>query len=326
MRAQPRSLTLFAAVSLLALPSCAESAAGAQSLPAGAVFRDCRDCPEMVVIPAGRFLMGAPEGEKGRTPFEGPVHEVSVDAFAAGRFDVTRGEWAAFVSATKRPTKAGCAYTGRAVKFIDPKGSWSSLGFPQTNRDPVVCISWQDARDYAAWLSNRTGKHYRLLSEAEWEYSARGGSVSPYPWGDRLDRSRANYGAESGYGKGVADGKDRWVYTSPAGSFPANGFGLYDMNGNVLQFVEDCLSLSYDGIPVDGSAYTQSALLKATGDFADLNGKNSCDFRMARGGDWADPPGQLRSAFRNFGPPPPYRLDDFRSGGIGFRLARDLSR
>ena len=310
---------------LAGMPAAA-SAAEPPHRSAGSVFRDCRDCPEMVVIPAGKFLMGAPEGEKDRTPLEGPVHEVTIAPFAAGRFDVTRGEWAKFVTATNRPTRFGCAYTGRPVDFIDPKGSWSSLGFEQTGRDPVVCITWQDAKDYAAWLSNRTGKHYRLLSEAEWEYASRAGSTSTYPWGNRLDHSRANYGPETGYGKGVAMGKDRWVYTSPVGAFPANAFGLFDMNGNVLQFVEDCLALSYEQAPGDGSAYTRNVELQPSADFADLKGSHSCDYRIARGGDWGDPPGQLRSAFRNFGPPPPLKLESFASGGLGFRVARDLSR
>jgi formylglycine-generating enzyme required for sulfatase activity len=304
----------------------AASSSAATDRPPGAAFRDCRGCPEMVVVPAGKFLMGAPESEKGSSPLEQPVHQVTVRSFAAGRFDVTRGEWAAVARATKRPTRSGCAYTGRPVDFIDRKGSWSSLGFSQTDRHPVVCVTWNDARDYAGWLSHRTGKHYRLLTEAEWEYAARAGGSSIYPWGGRLDHSRANYGPETGYGKGVAKGKDRWVFTSPVGAFPANAFGLFDMSGNVLQFVEDCLSLSYAGTPIDGSAYETSVQIQASGDFADLNGGDSCDFRMARGGDWADPPGQVRPGFRNFAPPPPLKLSSFASGGVGFRVARDLPR
>ena len=321
MAALPSGSRKLALLSLAAFLPFAASAAE----PPGSVLRDCPDCPEMVVIPAGKFRMGAPDSEKDRSPLEGPVHEVSIDSFAAGRFDVTRGEWSKFVRATKRPTRVGCAYTGRPVDFIDPKGRWSSLGFEQTDRDPVVCITWRDAKDYAAWLSKRTGEHYRLLTEAEWEYAARAGSTSAYPWDDRLDHGRANYGPETGYGKGVAKGRDRWVYTSPVGAFPANAFGLFDMNGNVLQFVEDCLALSYEETPSDGSAYTRNVELQPSADFADLKGSHSCDYRILRGGDWADPPGQLRSAFRNFGPPPPFKLESFASGGVGFRVARDLS-
>ena len=290
-------------------------------------FRDCRDCPEMVAIPAGAFVMGAPSSEGGwAADLEGPVHKVRVRGFAAGRFDVTRDEYAAFVRATKRPTVKGCVFTGRPGPTLDPQGSWSSLGFKQTGRDPVVCISWFDASDYVRWLSKRTGKHYRLLSEAEWEYAARAGTTTSYYWGQNIDRAHVNYGQEKGWGKGVANGDDHWLYTSPAGSFPPNRFGLYDMSGNVLQFVGDCLALSYRDVPADGSAYEANAPLRATGDLADLNGKMSCTFRMARGGDWGDPPEAVRPAARNFAPDPSLTLEAYRSGGVGFRVARDLAR
>ncbi|MBW0007844.1 MAG: formylglycine-generating enzyme family protein [Sphingomonas sp.] len=281
----------------------------------------------MVVIPAGTFLMGASASEKSwATELEQAVHRVKVRGFAAGRFDVTRDEYAAFVRATKRPTTKGCVFTGRPGATADPQGSWSSLGFKQTGRDPVVCVSWFDAQAYVGWLTKRTGKHYRLLSEAEWEYAARAGSTTPFYWGQTADRAHVNYGQEKGWGKGVAKGKDRWVYTSPAGSFPPNRFGLYDMSGNVLQFVEDCLSLSYNGVPGDGSAYTANGALQAAGDLVDLDGKMSCTFRMVRGGDWGDPPEGVRTAARNFAPDPSLALETYRSGGVGFRVARDLHR
>jgi formylglycine-generating enzyme required for sulfatase activity len=291
---------------------------------AATVFRDCGDCPEMVVIPAGHFAMGGPAAELGTSAMEQPVHRVAIRSFAAGRFDVTRGEWKRFARATHRPTRAGCAFTGRPGPFIDKRGSWQSLGFAQTDHHPVVCITWQDAKDYAAWLSKRTGRHYRLLSEAEWEYAARAGASTVFPWGDKADRSRANYGPDKGYGKGMIRGPDRWLYTSPVGAFPPNRFGLYDMTGNVLQFVEDCLSGSYAGAPVDGSAADTGQPLVMTGDVAELSGMPSCQFRMARGGDWGDPPELIRPAFRNFAPVPPIKLQDFATGGLGFRLARDL--
>lgn len=291
----------------------------------GQVFRECTDCPQMVVVPSGRFRMGSKESETGTSSLEQPAHWVSIRKFAAGRFDVTRGEWAAFVRATHRRTQRGCLFTGRAGDSVDPQGSWSSLGFAQTGRHPVVCINWQDATDYARWLSKRTGKPYRLLSEAEWEYAARAGSETPFDWGAKARHSRVNYGSESGYGKGVSSGRDKWIYTSPVGSFPPNRFGLYDMSGNVLQFVEDCLG-TYDRTPGDGSPYTTNEPLKLSGELADLSGTMSCSYRVARGGDWGDPPEAIRSASRNFAPPPPGLLNDYRSGGLGFRVARDLSR
>jgi formylglycine-generating enzyme required for sulfatase activity len=184
-------------------------------------------------------------------------------------------------------------------------------------------VNWVDARDYAAWLTKRTGKPYRLLSEAEWEYAARAGSQTTYYWGDRADHNFANWGLDKGYGSGVAKGRDRWIYTSPVGSFPPNRFGLYDMSGNVLQFVEDCLG-SYGSTPRDGSPFVQDTEVQLGSDFAELNGTRTCAYRIARGGDWGDPPEAFRSASRNFAPPPPDTLEGYRSGGVGFRVARDL--
>jgi len=320
-----RVQTLFlSAVTLFAVSSSTALSAKIKPTP-GRIFRDCRGCPEMVVIPPGRFVMGAPASENGTSPIEQPVHPVTVRAFASGRYDITRAEYATFVHATRRPTIAGCAFTGRPGPLVDPKGSWLSLGFPQTGRHPVVCITWKDAKDYAAWLSKRTGKHYRLLTEAEWEYAARSGTSTPYYWGSRADRAHLNYGPERGYGKGVASGRDKWLYTSPVGSFPANGFELYDMSGNVLQFVEDCLG-TYDSTPRDGSAYTINVPLSLGPDFGPLNGTMSCAYRIARGGDWGDAPDETRAAFRNFAPDPQSTLATYRSGGLGFRVARDLSR
>ena len=320
-------LRAAALTTLLVCPSHA-AVAERKSHPNGSsIFRDCRGCPEMVIIPAGTFLMGAPKSEEGSAAgLEQPVHEVRVGKFAAGRFDVTRDEYAAFVRATNRAAIKGCVFTGRPGPTLDAQGSWSSLGFEQTGRDPAVCISWSDARDYARWLFHRTGKRYRLLSEAEWEYAARAGSTTSYYWGQTVERSQVNYGQEKGWGQGAAKGKDRWLYTSPVGSFPPNSFGLYDMSGNVLQFVQDCLALSYEGVPADGSAYETNKPLRATGEMADLNGKMSCSFRIARGGDWGDPPEGVRSAARNFAPDPSLTLETYRSGGLGFRVARDLDR
>jgi formylglycine-generating enzyme required for sulfatase activity len=148
----------------------------------GKTFRDCQDCPEMMEIPAGSFMMGAPASEPGRDAIEGPQRRVSIRSFAAGKFDVTRGQWAAFVSATRRPTTEGCDYSGFEKKEDQAKASWSHLGFPQDDTHPVVCVTFADAQDYVRWLSAKTGKKYRLLSEAEWEYAARAGTSTTYPW------------------------------------------------------------------------------------------------------------------------------------------------
>jgi len=282
----------------------------------------------MVVIPAGSFMMGSPPNEPGGSDIERPQHRVTVQQFAAGKFDVTRGQWAEFVSSTKRETPAGCSYSG-FPKEKENSASWQNLGFAQDDNHPVVCVTWEDSQDYLHWLSHRTGRKYRLLTEAEWEYAARANTTTAYPWGQTASHEYANYGPDKGFGQGLATGRDRWVYTSPVGSFPPNPFGLYDMNGNVLQWVQDCLAESYTGVLSNGSAYEADVELKLSGDLADLSGR-SCWYRIARGGDWGDPPEEIRSAFRNFGPTEqaPEKIRNLfgysRSAGGGFRVARTL--
>jgi formylglycine-generating enzyme required for sulfatase activity len=292
-------------------------------------FDDCGGanwCPRLIVIPAGSFLMGAARGEAPeRISLEGPQHRVTVRRFALGKSDVTRGEWARFAAETHRVAPPGCVWTPRVPGGgVDSVASWRDPGFAQDDRHPVVCVSWDDAQDYARWLSARTGRHYRLPSEAEWEYAARAGTATPYPWGANASHEYANYGPDSGYGRGVARGRDEWIYTSPSGAFLPNEFGLIDMHGNVLQYMQDCLAVSYDGVPTDGTAFETDTTLRLTGRFARFSGQRTCSFRMARGGDWADPPPMLRSAYRNFAPGPGQSLRDYRSTGVGFRLARDL--
>lgn len=288
-------------------------------------FRDCAGCPEMVMIPAGSYLMGSADSDTTADSLEKPQHAVHIRAFAAGKFDVTRLEWATFARATRRPTVKGCQWTGKTGDDGERSASWEDLGFTQTSRDPVVCVTWQEAQDYVAWLSKRTHRHYRLLSEAEWEYSSRAGSNQPYPWPSGRSHDFANHGTEECCG-GLAEGRDQWIKTSPGDAFPPNAFGLYDMHGNVLQWVQDCLSLSYVDTPRDGSPYIASSSIKASGDLGDLNGMNTCDFRVVRGGDWGDQVRWIRSAARSFAPPPGpgQKLGSYRSGGVGFRVARDI--
>jgi formylglycine-generating enzyme required for sulfatase activity len=284
------------------------------------IFRDCPDCPEMVTIPSGTFTIGAPEGEAGRFAEEGPQRHVTIRRFAAGKYDVTRAQWAAFVAATNRKTTAGCMWS--PSEKGTPDASWQKLGFSQDDNHPVVCVSWTDAQDYARWLSTRTGRSYRLLTESEWEYAARAGTKTAFPWGNTASHDFANYGSDHCCGTGLASGHDKWVYTSPVGSFPPNAFGLYDMNGNVLQWVEDCFSNSYANLPIDGSAYKTQVKLTLTGDLAGMSGTSSCAYHMLRGGDWGDSPALIRSASRNWGPPMGATAPG--TGGAGFRIARTL--
>ena len=196
---------------------------------AGEKFRDCPDCPEMVVVPAGSYRMGSRDGRSS----ELPVHEVAIGApFAVGRYEVTFAEWDACVR------DGGCP---RGEGVADDEG-WGR------GRRPVINMSWDDAKRYVQWLSRKTGKAYRLPSESEWEYAARAGTETAYSWGDEIGVNRANCA-----GCGSQWDGDRT--TAPVGSFGANAWGLYDMHGNVWELVEDCWNRSYAGAPADGSAW-----------------------------------------------------------------------
>jgi formylglycine-generating enzyme required for sulfatase activity len=317
------TISSFAIVALIVAPA---ARTGSPEVQSGAALRDCDDCPEMVVIPEGDFVMGSPSSEPGRSDEEGPQRRVHVRKFAASKFDVTREQWAAFVAAKNVGTGDGCAWSGlpgAPIDELNPSATWSHLGFPQDDSHPAVCVSWYDAKDYAHWLSERTGHRYRLLTEAEWEYAARAGSTTAFPWGAVASHEHANYGADECCSALVA-GRDQWMNTSPVGSFPANAFGLHDMNGNVMQWVQDCLSLSYDDHPTDGSAYEKDVVMTLTGDLAPLSGTTTCTYRIIRGGDSNNPPAFIRSAARNFAPVPGTTLRNYRSSGLGIRVAREL--
>ena len=194
----------------------------------GTVFRDCPTCPEMVVVPAGRFRMGCVSGRDCQDD-ERPVHEVQVSSFALGAYEVTFEEYERFARATgrDRPNDRGWGRGGR----------------------PVINVSWEDAQAYAAWLSDETGEDYRLPSESEWEYAARAGTTTRYSWGQDIGRNRANC---DGCGSRWDDDE-----TAPAGSFAPNDWGLHDMHGNVWEWVEDCWHENYARAPRDGSAWTR---------------------------------------------------------------------
>lgn len=295
------------ALGLVAAIVAASPASARTHLAPGQRVRDCAGCAELVVIPAGTFLMGSLEDEPGRAPAEGPRHRVAIASFALARYDVTVAEWRRFVTATRRPVAHGCEWAG-FPRDQSARASWRDLGFAQADNHPVVCVSWKDAQAYVDWLSKRTRKHYRLPTEAEWEYAARAGAATVYPWGDEASHDRANYGAEQCCSE-RASGADTWLYTSPVGSFPPNAFGLYDMQGNAWQWVQDCYVDSYANAPVDGTAVETS----------------NCAFRVLRGGTWGDPPRLIRPAFRNWAPPPRWPSTwEYRSGGVGFRVARSI--
>jgi formylglycine-generating enzyme required for sulfatase activity/class 3 adenylate cyclase len=232
-------------------------------------FRDCPNCPEMVVIPAGSFQMGAAPGENQRyevpTTESGrdePQHQVTfAKPFALGKFDVTRAEFAVFAQATNFRPRPGCATSRRGAWEPQEQATWQEPGFDQTERDPVVCMNLLEIGSYLSWLRRTTGKEYRLPSEAEWEYAARGGTTTTFYWGDNVEEAcgyenlaDATYKAK--YGGGMVECADHYPETAPVGSFKPNPFGLYDMVGNVYVLTADCWNESYAGAPGDGSAWT----------------------------------------------------------------------
>ena len=273
----------------------------------GYKFRDCPGCPEMVVVPAGRFRMGSPESEAGRRDDgrEGPVHPVAIARpFAVGVHEVTRGEFARFVSATGRSMGNACWEWDGGWKERSGR-HWRNPGFSQADDHPVVCVNWEDAQAYVRWLSRETGEKYRLLSEAEWEYVARAGTRMARYWGEgESGQCRYANGADAStdfdWRTGCNDGHAR---TAPVGSYEANGFGLHEVLGNVWEWVQDCWSNSYHGAPRDGSAWT-------SGD---------CGRRVLRGGSWVDAPRYLRSANRSG------VTSGSRYNGAGLRVARTLT-
>jgi formylglycine-generating enzyme required for sulfatase activity len=252
------------------------------------VFRDCGPCPEMVVVPAGEFIMGSPPSERGRNTDEGPQRKVTfAQPFAAGKYEVTFAQWDACVA------EAGCTHK-------PGDNDWGR------GKRPVINVSWNDAREFAGWLAKKTGKPYRLLTEAEWEYAARGSSKgsdrpSPFSTGPTIHSSQANYDSNFVYGTGAKMGVYRQK-TVDVGTFKPNAFGLYDMHGNVWEWVEDCYKDSYAGAPTDGSAVTS----------------RNCALNILRGGAWNYYPQLLRSAYRYASAP------GVRTENTGFRVARSM--
>jgi formylglycine-generating enzyme required for sulfatase activity len=280
---------LGAALLALLLPAMAQ-AATAEAKP-GTVFRDCKDCPELVVLPAGTFTMGTPDDEIGRQPDEGPRHEVTFEKpFAISRFQVLSGEWNAYLRDTGYVMPDGDKRPGRECIAGKPR-------YPMTDRQPAVCMDYKEATAYIAWLSKKTGKDYRMVSESIREYAARGGTSGPFPF--PLDEGKEYSIAKHANTYGPEDG---FSFTAPAGSYTANAFGLYDLHGNVYEWVTDCYNDSYNGAPTDGSPWL-------TGD---------CTLQGIRGNDWTEAPIFSRSGNRNN--LRPYLRGDW----LGFRVVRDL--
>jgi formylglycine-generating enzyme required for sulfatase activity len=248
-------------------------------------FKECANCPVMVVMPAGSFTMGSPETELGRKDNESPQHKITfVQKFAVGRFSVTFDEWDA------------CVADGGCNGYTPPDQGWGR------GRRPVINVSWNEAQAYLSWLSRKTGKTYRLLSEAEREYVTRAGTTTPFWWGSSISTSQANYNGNYTYGDDGTRGEFR-NETVPVDTFAPNPWGLYQLHGNVSEWTEDCWHDNYRDAPTDGSAWTDT----------------DCRQRVRRGGSVGSPPQVLRSAFRLSNPA--VNGQPF----IGFRVARTLA-
>jgi formylglycine-generating enzyme required for sulfatase activity len=279
---------MTAAVVTTALPrlaalSASERVAAAPEIwrVSGAVteFKDCANCPHMMIVPAGEFTMGSPPAEQQAEA----QHRVTIAApFAVSKFEITFDDWDA------------CVRDGGCDNIRPNDEGWGR------GRHPVIHMSFDLAKNYVTWLSRKTGKTYRLLTEAEWEYAARAGTTTTFAFGDTLSPGSANYNAST---DGSGPSEENRQKTMPVGSFPPNAFGLHDMHGNVSEWVEDCFHNDYTATaPVDGSAWIEG----------------NCTGRVLRGGSWEDSDAELRSAAR---------VGEYRYNSSytdGFRIARSL--
>lgn len=289
-----------------------------QAREPGEIVKDCEVCPEIVVVPPGSFKMGWEGAESVRPQeirrYEGPERQVTIAyAFGVGRFEITNEQFAAFVDATGFVHLEGCfLWDGWNAEFSKKLG-WRDPGYGRATlpKEPAACVNWNAAQAYVKWLSQKTGASYRLLTEAEWEYAARAGNTTPSIWGDQQERAceYANVFDASAKKRSpnaqltVAPCDDGHAQVAPVGSYKPNAFGLYDMSGNVWEWVFDCHAMPYPAdAPTDGSAIID----------------RGCDRRASKGGAWMTTVDRQRFTFRGRDPAAQ------NSSGFGFRVARDL--
>ena len=285
-----------------------------QQLPGGSQFRDCEQCPEMIVIPAGSFLMGSRSGEAGRAD-EQPQHEVSIAyAFAVSRTEITFAQWGA------------CAAADICLQGGDGGRGVGDL--------PLVNVSWEGALAYVGWLNSITGEHYRLLSEAEFEYAARGGTTTPWFWGNVGDSAKAcefanlfdktGEQAHPDFSSPAIDCNDGYAQSAPVGSYKPNPFGLADIIGNVSEWVADCYEKGYVDAPDNGSVRKVEPPCEKKFEgicmdkFDSAAAGGECKERVVRGGSWADGASAARAASRMG------QGTGVMNDRTGFRVAREL--
>jgi formylglycine-generating enzyme required for sulfatase activity/DNA-binding winged helix-turn-helix (wHTH) protein len=256
-------------------------------------FQDCETCPEMVVLPAGEFLMGSPPGELGRVDVEGVPRRVIIPKrIAIGKFEITVEQMSAFMAETGMSVGNSCRRLVNPERspptWSAPEASLENPGFEITGSHPAVCVSWHEAQSYVAWLQRRTGKPYRLPTEAEWEYAARAATTTRYSFGN--DETAlcafarfADLGSQFGWRDGCHSELAAYG-AAPVGSFKSNQWGIFDMHGNVWEWVEDCWTPNPLEIPVDGSAFSRPG---------------NCEIGVIRGGSFSSSSLMVRSAIRS---------------------------
>lgn len=296
----PAVLLMLAASSAL----FAQSGGAGHELAVGENFQECRNCPQMVVLPAGEYLMGSPPDEPERRDNEAQRRITFASPFAMSATPVTWNQWEACM---RDRWCDGEAIEQALRQNLDGTPNENYRDYGRGTR-PMVGVSWFDAQRFVGWLNWKTGEDdaYHLPSEAEWEYAARAGSTTAFPWGNELDYDRGNFGKrETGVG-GHVEGRDRWLdETSPVASFPANAFGLYDMHGNIFEWTQDCFQADLADAPTDGSANTEG----------------DCAVRVFRSGTFLSNPYMQRSARRGA----PYPSTRRGMNYLGFRVARTLN-
>jgi formylglycine-generating enzyme required for sulfatase activity len=290
---------------LAALPAQAQRDRGADAkLAPGQTFTECRNCPEMMVLPAGKFTMGSPADEPERRESERQQEITFTRPFALSRTAVTWDQWEACVR--DRWCDGVGVETALKTREADGQPNPDYKDWGRGTR-PVLGVSWFDAQNFVGWLNWKAGKDdaYRLPAEAEWEYAARAGTTTAYPWGAKLDHDYGNFGIPGPGLGGKAEGRDVWTdTTAPVASFPPNAFGLYDMHGNIFEWTEDCFEVDRAHAPADGSA----------------NKEGNCANRVFRNGTFMSNPYMQRSARRGA----PYPATRRGRNYLGFRVAMTI--
>ena len=294
-------------------------ATAAPSHQPGDVFRDCPTCPEVVVVPAGTFTMGSSSEDLARAGLpneqaarERPAHKVTITKpFAIGRTELTVGEYKIFATESGRIDAKNCTVWNEATKTWGPlaEATWRAPGYAQTDQHPVGCLTFDDARAYTQWLSQRTGHTYRVPSEAQWEHVAKLGTPKDHAAADICKAANVSDALRAeAHGGDLTDAtrfftcKDGYVFAAPVGSFQRDALGLSDVIGNIWEWTEDCFIPHYDGAPTDGSA----------------RWAEGCERRIVRGGGWYSRSWFVRAAGRS------REALDYRSATLGLRVVRQL--